>query len=1824
MRNLYKLSFICLIICITCLMGFNAGGAPVAYAAGNADFYNDGYEPDFADYSGFTNNVVLVAFNDELDYLQTNAFDELLDNLEGKFNEDDKSLYNYYRVMSNGKFELKTTFLKEGSQYFVVELPYARGHYLPYSSSNPLGYSSTNANQVQNEMLQEIFTQLDESEVTFVDSDVNNDNQIDSLSIVYLNEGKYRQEMSKENDGFLWPHKGTSMGGPAAVIDGLEIHSYSLVNSDSFDSETASVMSHEMGHILGLPDLYEVNQEGIQAVGDWDNMAYDKMQYLTTFDRYMLGWLDDDEFVELTYDGEFTIAPTSRNESRILNGTPVESYPLGYYLRDDEYPNQLICFEYRDRVNSIFDASLFESGLLVYRVDLNTRASVEVNRFVGNYYSDGPYSVYMFRKGSNVFDAALNNGESLGANDVALYADVTANANNYITYQVYDHSLNVDEIINDVTYVNSGIVISNVNISGGRLTFELNSPLFQSDFALTDTDIPDAKLRTALYAKVGKVAGDELYRSDFANVNEFNLAGLGITNLKGLELLDLSSLKTLILNNNKILNGIEVIGGIRSLENLQLFDCGIDTIGFASSLTNLKYINVACNKISDFGALKNLPIEKGLLALNDLEYLNSNNAYLYVPQSRFIVGLQNVTQEILISAGNVYYSSRNLEGNVIFGLKRDGMNCVFNGDNTLFKLESGTYQLSFEVEESMIEYFGDCEKGLVFKVYNVTVKTPLVELRQGRDTYIPDNQDSLNGFAGTGLTLVITTSFNDGEPQLGAVVDVDVYGKYVINFEISYGTTKVVLTKTVLVHQDFAIPNNASGIPDQNLYKELLTLVNKSPELIGQGEMGTLYFLDIYFYNLEHPEEPITTLNLRKKNIASVQGIHLIVLDGITKIVLNSNKITDISPLYRLHCDTLNELHIADNKIESIEGFDQTSVFNHLQVLDISYNYISDVSPLKALTDINTLKTEGKQQYLQKVNLMFNLIDVNAESNQFITSASTSEGYLSAVRIYIILVQGIKDGDVYINSSKFQYVDTLANTYYDSISEKDLPMYYIKVNGANNKFNGLTDLITNSALISGKKYTLSVGVNKRGFDLQINESDSRFERYCYVINASLNELQPNHNAGTNSLLLIEDMSNTILTTESIILPDVTDVKLGVVSGVTIVTNLNCDYKTNADGKTFVNGVRGTYQIEYVIQVMNAIDGTTESDKVSIIRTITVLENNRVIVYGTNEVSDVEQFSEFLDENLYNKLCDILNLEPKYYNSNGKDRPFLYQYDTYNLTDLNLAESNIEYVNGLGQLKLNKLKYLRINKNKIKSVASLVRSTTLKNLVVLDISENFITDSSPLNQLTSTAETFYINACVNQFDLTNANNRWLVYESTSNVKVLSGIQCLEKESVAVTFREVINSANDGNAGFFYCTANMGDGGTLNAKDAYVDAYDITSSYYPYNFYYYYKDAGVFNVTFTYSLSHQYQQVANIQYSATLRHGKVYQSATSVDVDYEKENSQFTRDRIASQLDMVFEEIAVSEYDVQSYINSFKLNVLATYTQNITVSLKEDASFNYLFTKSVVVKDREKPRIIFNGEPYVVVLKGLGNGYDYRGNGIGRGENSEVYVKDNYTAPVTIIATIYNSLGTEVPQVDINTPDTYTVKYNAKDSYNNVADEVVRTVKVIYNDYASGVRLVDPDAEFMVGEVELSASIMVFEDEEDLVNPIPTFYWFIDGVYVGESKSSQTLDESSILRTTFKCVITEAGKHEITLRVNNKDGRPDEENAMAYTTSIFVLLDEQVIKTIVIVVVVIIALVVVTLIIIFALIRRRNRKINNYDYNILKESEDDKERSSRAQR
>jgi M6 family metalloprotease-like protein len=89
----------------------------------------------------------------------------------------------------------------------------------------------------------------------------------------------------------------------------VRVGPYNVNPEDSFDK--SSVISHEYGHSLGLPDFYSLGSRS--TFGSWELMATDHSQYMTGYARQKLGWLKPQELV----DGETTIRESKHDTHSI-------------------------------------------------------------------------------------------------------------------------------------------------------------------------------------------------------------------------------------------------------------------------------------------------------------------------------------------------------------------------------------------------------------------------------------------------------------------------------------------------------------------------------------------------------------------------------------------------------------------------------------------------------------------------------------------------------------------------------------------------------------------------------------------------------------------------------------------------------------------------------------------------------------------------------------------------------------------------------------------------------------------------------------------------------------------------------------------------------------------------------------------------------------------------------------------------------------------------------------------------------------------------------------------------------------------------------------------------------------------------------------------------------------------------------------------------------------------------------------------------------------------------------------------------------------------
>jgi M6 family metalloprotease-like protein len=94
--------------------------------------------------------------------------------------------------------------------------------------------------------------------------------------------------------------------------------------------DTISVIAHEYGHSLGLPDFYTIS--GRQTFGTWELMATDHAQFMTVFARQELGWIVPKEAT----DGIFGLRE-SKNDTHEIAWTRPDGSP--YALSGPEVHN---------------------------------------------------------------------------------------------------------------------------------------------------------------------------------------------------------------------------------------------------------------------------------------------------------------------------------------------------------------------------------------------------------------------------------------------------------------------------------------------------------------------------------------------------------------------------------------------------------------------------------------------------------------------------------------------------------------------------------------------------------------------------------------------------------------------------------------------------------------------------------------------------------------------------------------------------------------------------------------------------------------------------------------------------------------------------------------------------------------------------------------------------------------------------------------------------------------------------------------------------------------------------------------------------------------------------------------------------------------------------------------------------------------------------------------------------------------------------------------------------------------------------------------------
>lgn len=234
----------------------------------------------------------------------------------------------------------------------VVTLPYNEAMY----GANLDGVTDKNVKQ----MVQHACAAADAAGVDFTRYDFDGDGVVDNVFLFFAG----HNEAEGGGDNTLWPQS-WNVADLGLWIDGMKISNFSLYSEytgpSGYQFAGIGTICHEYCHFLGLPDLYDVNDEeegegpglyGTLSVMDRGNYNNDGRTppYLTIFERQLIG------LVRTT---------TLRNEQALLV-PPVQQATQAYLLPTGN-SGEDFWLEYRD--GSKWDAAVGGAGLVVYQVD---------------------------------------------------------------------------------------------------------------------------------------------------------------------------------------------------------------------------------------------------------------------------------------------------------------------------------------------------------------------------------------------------------------------------------------------------------------------------------------------------------------------------------------------------------------------------------------------------------------------------------------------------------------------------------------------------------------------------------------------------------------------------------------------------------------------------------------------------------------------------------------------------------------------------------------------------------------------------------------------------------------------------------------------------------------------------------------------------------------------------------------------------------------------------------------------------------------------------------------------------------------------------------------------------------------------------------------------------------------------------------------------------------------------------------------------------------------------------------------------------------------
>ena len=193
--------------------------------------------------------ALLVDFSDNQKGRRASHFENLLFN---KTNPN--SMTNFYRQLSYGALDLT------GEVIGYVRAPKPYSYYTANQSGTGTNYPHNSSGLLHDALT--IFCRSDD----LARFDADDDGFVDAIFLIHAGRGAETEANAAKRENMMWSHKWTL---PQPFLhQGVKVFAYSTEPEDG----SLGVFSHEFGHLLGLPDLYDTTFRS-HGIGDWCLMA---------------------------------------------------------------------------------------------------------------------------------------------------------------------------------------------------------------------------------------------------------------------------------------------------------------------------------------------------------------------------------------------------------------------------------------------------------------------------------------------------------------------------------------------------------------------------------------------------------------------------------------------------------------------------------------------------------------------------------------------------------------------------------------------------------------------------------------------------------------------------------------------------------------------------------------------------------------------------------------------------------------------------------------------------------------------------------------------------------------------------------------------------------------------------------------------------------------------------------------------------------------------------------------------------------------------------------------------------------------------------------------------------------------------------------------------------------------------------------------------------------------------------------------------------------------------------------------------------------------